>query len=68
MKAKIFGLIAVALLFVGMISLATTQDVVAQAVLTQEGDDKGTLYGNAEGTKYCCKASDDKKCGAAACP
>ncbi|WKD85062.1 hypothetical protein KCTC32516_00400 [Polaribacter huanghezhanensis] len=29
---------------------------------------KGELYGNAEGTKYCCKGDFASDCGAATCP
>tara|TARA_R110002033_G_C3897081_1_gene239720 strand:- start:14852 stop:15070 length:219 start_codon:yes stop_codon:yes gene_type:complete len=72
MKKKFLGLSMITLLFVGVISLGTTQDAVAQVnhltqAISQEGS-KGDLYGNAEGTKYCCKASEYKECGASACP
>ncbi|MDE6349095.1 MAG: hypothetical protein K2L60_10730 [Bacteroides sp.] len=47
----------------------TVSDLVlanVEALANDENSEKGTLYGNAEGTRYCC-CSGTRTCGAATC-
>lgn len=47
----------------------TVSDLVlanVEALANDESSEKGTLYGNAEGTRYCC-CSGTRTCGAATC-
>jgi len=73
MKKRVLGVaFGAALIFGGSFAFSTTEEVAAQQIIAIDsiggGSDKGDLYGNSSGTKYCCKASDYKECGASACP
>lgn len=68
---KIKAITASLVMVFGILTLAlSSQEVEAQQSVNefQNADTtKGDLYGNAQGTKYCCKQSHDRDCGAAYC-
>jgi len=70
---KIKAITASLIMLVGIFVLALSiQEVEAQQLQSvnefQNADTtKGDLYGNAQGTKFCCKQSHDRDCGAAYC-
>ncbi len=72
MKKRILGVVFTATLFLSVsFAFSTTEQVDAMQQITAinsiSGSDKGDLYGNSSGTRYCCKASNYKECGAKAC-
>lgn len=67
MKKKVLAIaFGLAILFSGS-AIFKTQEAEAVVAISFMGGDKGDLYGNSSGTKYCCKASDYKDCGASPC-
>lgn len=67
---KIKAITVSLIMLVGILTLALSgQEAEAKQIenAITANTTKGDLYGNAEGTRYCCKQSHDRDCGAAYC-
>jgi hypothetical protein len=67
---KIFSILAILMLLIAFYPTDVKAQTLVNAfsrIMPIGSGDKGDLYGNAEGTFYCCKVSDYKECSAAQC-
>lgn len=76
MKKVIFGAAVLALVAIGVFKATETNNYafsdlqmenIEALAQNEPAGGLGELYGNKNGTKYCCK-SGSKTCGAAPCP